>query len=102
MIDVTATDRSTCRTTVDPSPLPVPASSPDGTTLITEQQVLFSTAVAVALRPMKVGRWTVVRRSVSGAMSALFTDARPPAQRYVARRYVYLEDSVMGREMYRL
>jgi len=36
------------------------------------------------------------------SMSALFTDSRPPAQRCVARRCVYLEDSVMGRAMYRL
>ena len=85
MIDLTATGRPTIQTTVAP-------------TLITEQQVLFSTAAAVALRPAKVGRWAVMRRS----MSALFTDSRPPAQRCVARRCVYLEDSVMGRAMYRL
>ena len=98
MIDLTATDRPTIQTTAAPTPLSVRSPSLDGTTLITEQQVLFSTAAAVALRPAKVGRWAVMRRS----MSALFTDSRPPAQRYVPRRSVYLEDSVMGRAMYRL
>ena len=78
-------------------------TTPDGTTLITEQQVMFSTAAAaVALRPAKVSRWSIAIKSVSGAMSALFTDSRPPAQRYVARRYVYLEVASMSREMYRL
>ena len=102
MIDLTATDRPTSETTAVPSPPSAPAPSPDGTTLITEQQVLFSTAAAVALRPGKVSRWATAVKSVSGAMSELFADSRPPAQRYVARRFVYLEDAVMGREMYRL
>ena len=95
MIDLTATDRPTVQTTVAPSPLSVPVASLDGTTLITEQQVLFSTAAA---RPTRVSRWAVARRS----LSALFTESRPPAQRYVARRFVYLENAIMGREMYRL
>ena len=97
MIDLTATDRPTAQTTVAPSPLSVPVASLDGTTLITEQQVLFSTAAAAA-RPTRVSRWAVARRS----LSALFTESRPPAQRYVARRFVYLENAIMGREMYRL
>lgn len=100
MIDLTATDRPAFQTTVVPSSLSFPAPAPDGTTLITEQQVLFSTAAA--LRPVKVSRWATAMKSVSGAMSALFTDSRPPAQRCVAGRYVYLENAVMGREMYRL
>jgi hypothetical protein len=88
--------------TITPSPLPTPAPSADETTLITEQQVLFSTAAAAALRPAKTSRWATARRSLSGAVSALIPESRPPAQRYVARRYVYLENAAMGREMYRL
>jgi hypothetical protein len=98
MIDLTTTGRPTIQTTVAPKELSVRSPSLDGTTLISEQQVLFSTAAAVGLRPAKVGWWAMMRKS----MSALFTDSRPPAQRYVARRCVYLEDSVMGRAMYRL
>ncbi len=73
-----------------------------GTTLITEQQVLFSTAAAVALPRVEPSRWAMAIKSVSSAMSTLFTDSRPPAQRYRARRYVYLENALMSREMDRL
>jgi hypothetical protein len=97
MIDLTTTDRPTAQTA-----LLAPVPSPDETTLISEQQVLFSTAAAVALRPAKVSRWTTAMKAVTDAMSVLFTESRSPAQHYVARRYVYLENAVMGREMYRL
>jgi hypothetical protein len=97
MIDMTATDRPTIQPT-----LLVPAPSPDGTTLITEEQVLFSTAAAAAARPARVSPWSAAKQSVSGVVSALCVHSRPPAQRYVARRFVYLENAVMGREMYRL
>ncbi len=97
MIDLTATDRPTVQAT-----LSVPAPSPDGTTLITEHQVLFSTAAAVALRPAKASRWATAMASLSATMGALFTDSHRPAQHAVARRCVYLENAVMGREMYRL
>ncbi|AEV75558.1 hypothetical protein MycrhN_5080 [Mycolicibacterium rhodesiae NBB3] len=100
MIDLTATDRPTFQTTVAPAALPDRVPSPDGTTLITEQQVLFSTAAA--LQPAKVGHWATAMKTVTDTMSVLFTESRPPAQRYVARRYAYLENAVMGREMYRL
>ena len=102
MIHLTTTDRPTFRTTVTPSPISVPAPSPDGTTLITEQQVMFSTAAAVALRPARASRWATAMEMVSGAVGAIFTDSRPPAQRYVARRYVYFENAMMEREMDRL
>jgi len=39
---------------------------------------------------------------VSAAVSALFTDSRPPAQHVQARRYAYLESALMSREMARL
>jgi hypothetical protein len=97
------TDLTTARPTfpVIPSPVPV-LPSPDGTTLITEQQVMFGTAAAVALPRVQPGRWASMAAAVSHAMSALFTDSRPPAQRYRARRFAYLEDALMSREMGRL
>jgi hypothetical protein len=100
MIELSETDRTMFRTAAGPSPLSVPAPSPEGTTLISEQQVLFGTAAAAALRPAKGSRWITAMKSVSDALGALLT--RPPAQRYVARRFVYLETAAMGREMYRL
>jgi hypothetical protein len=36
------------------------------------------------------------------AMRGLFTAPHQPKPRYRAKRYVYLEDALMGREMYRL
>lgn len=95
MIDLTTIARPTLRKTVVPSPV----ASFEGTTLITEQQVLFGTAAAVALPRVRPSRWSVAAKAVSGAMSAL---SRPPAARYKARRFVYLENAQMSREMYRL
>jgi hypothetical protein len=51
---------------------------------------------------VETSRWASAINSVSTAMSALFTDSRPPAQHYVPRRSVYLENGVMARAMYRL
>jgi hypothetical protein len=101
MIDLTTAVRPTFELTAEPTPVSVvPATG--GTTLITEQQVLFSTAVAVALPRVRPSRWAMAIKSVSSAMSALVTDSRPPAQRYQARRCAYLENGVMAREMHRL
>ena len=101
MIDLTTTVRPPFGPTAEPSPVSV-APSTGGTTLITEQQVLFSTAAAVALPRAKPSRWAMAIKSVSSVMSALFTDSRPPAQHYQARRYAYLENALMSREMDRL
>lgn len=102
MIDLTTISRPTFRKTVVPSPVVSPAPSSEGTTLITEQQVLFATAAAVALPRVQPTRWSVAVKAVSGAMSAMTTPSRPPAARYKARRYVYLENALMSREMDRL
>lgn len=99
MIDLT-TIRPTFRRTA--SPVAMPAPSAEGTTLITEQQVLFATAAAVTLPSVQPSRWSVAMKSVSHAMSGLVSSSRPPAQRYRARRLAYLEDAAMSREMGRL
>jgi hypothetical protein len=101
MIDLT-TVRPRFHTTVAPAPVPLPMPAADGTTLITEQQVVFSTAAAVALPRVRPGRWAMAIKAVSSAVRSLFTDSRPQAQRYQARRYGYLENALMSREMYRL
>ncbi len=101
MTDLMTTVRTTSQATPVLAVVPVlpPAAGP---ALITEQQVLLSTAAAVALPRVKTSRRAIAINSVSSAMSALFRASRPPAQRYVPRRSVYLENSVMAREMHRL
>jgi hypothetical protein len=96
MIDLT-TIRPTFRRTASPAVIPA-----EGTTLITEQQVLFATAAATTLPSVRPSRWSVAMKSMSQAMSGLVSDSRPPAQRYRARRLAYLEDALMSREMGRL
>ena len=67
--------------------------------LITEQQVLFSTAAAVALPPAKTRRWT---DAVSAVGSWLVSAAKPPQKPVYPKRHVWLENSLMSREMDRL
>jgi hypothetical protein len=72
-------------------------------TLITEQQVLFSTSAAVALPPVKARRFSdAVRAVVGSARTWLVSAAQPPAQRRYPKRHVWLENSLMSREMDRL
>jgi hypothetical protein len=76
--------------------------SSEAQALITEQQVLFSTAAAVALPPAKTRRWSAVQ-AVSGALRAMFAASeKPPAKKHYPKRYVWLENSLMSREMDRL
>lgn len=79
------------------------ATCTEGRALITEQQVLLSTASAVALPPAKTRRWSDVIPAVSGALRALFAATeKPPARRHYPKRYSYLENALMAREMHRL
>ena len=99
----------------------VPVTSvPDSTesqVLITEQQVLFSTAAAVPLPPAKTRRWTEAVRAVAASVRAAFAtsgdlvtaedlvtskEAARPKRRHYPPRNDYLEDARMAREMYRL
>ena len=56
----------------DTSPVTSATSSTETQALITEQQVLFSTAAAVALRPAKTQRWSDTIQAVSTALRAMF------------------------------
>ena len=76
-------------------------TSTETQTLITEQQVLLSTA-AVAL-PAKTRRWSHVVDAISGALHAVFASAeKPPARRHYPNRHAWLENALMAREMDRL
>jgi hypothetical protein len=84
------------------SPAP-PAQSVEAPALITQQQVLFGTAAAVALPAPKTRRVRDAVDAVAGAVRAFAASLeKPPARRQYPKRYVYLENSVMSREMERL
>lgn len=84
--------------TIDPveEHTPQPAGVETAQVLITTQEVLFSTAAARGVRPDRsVGRIGFTRR-----FFATSTDG--PRQRHEARRYAFLENALMSREMDRL
>jgi hypothetical protein len=73
----------------------------DGTShapvLITDQEVVFSTAAARSPRPASISRRLIDAIRVVGAASH-----RPPSRRHYPPRSWYLEESRMAREMDRL
>jgi hypothetical protein len=73
--------------------------------LISEKEVLFSTAAAVPLRPTTTRWWTEATGVVVAAMHRVSltprADGRQPRQDY-PKRYEFLERSCMAREMDRL
>jgi hypothetical protein len=78
-------------------------TSTDTPELITEQQVLLSTAAAVALPPAKTRRWTdTVHAAASAVGSWLASAAKPPTKPVYPKRHVWLENASMSREMDRL
>jgi hypothetical protein len=83
--------------------LVAPATSSTGThALITEQQVLFSTA-AVALPPAKTRRWSDTVHAVGTAVRAMFAAPEKPAVRqHYPKRHLWLDSALMSREMDRL
>ena len=68
--------------------------------LITEQEVLFSTATAVRAQPAKT------RRGFIAVLRGIFVNSTANAQRprrdYPPRRNVVMEHAAMAREMHRL
>lgn len=75
------------------SPSPTPAAV--DSVVISEQQVLFGSAPALARTPGRRLRWAAVARG-------WITDAREPARRHYPGRCAYLEDSLLSRECDRL
>jgi hypothetical protein len=68
--------------------------------LITEQEVVLSTAAAVRVRPANA------RRGLIAVLRGIFVNstanAEKPRRHYPPRRDSYLEHAAMAREMYRL
>jgi hypothetical protein len=79
------------------SPASLVTSSTD-TALITEQQVLFTTAAAVVLPPARTRRFSDAVQAVG---SWLASAAKPPTPVY-PKRHVWFETALMSREMDRL
>ncbi len=73
--------------------------------LITEQEVLLSTAAAVPAESTPTRWWTDVARVIAAALRRMVltspADSRQ-VRRYVPERYIYLERALMSREMGRL
>jgi hypothetical protein len=81
----------------DPSQLPAPVTDLQPPVLITEHEVMFGTAAAVA--PPS----TPVTRRMIGTLRIVAAALRPPPpRRHHAHRASYLEHACMSREMGRL
>jgi hypothetical protein len=83
------------------SPVAPVTSSTETQALITEQQVLFSTAAA--LPPAKTRRWSDTVHAVGTALRTMFAASeKPPARQYYPKRHAWLDNALMSREMDRL
>jgi len=81
----------------DPEPSPTKDKVSEAPVLVSEQQVMFSTAAAVPSRPTTIARRLIDAIRVVGAAVH-----RPPARRHHPQRFIYLEAALMAREMDRL
>jgi hypothetical protein len=79
-----------------------PQTSTETQTLITEQQVLFSTAAAVALPPAKTRGWLGTAHAVASAVGSWFASAAQPPKPVYPKRHEWLENALIAREMDRL
>ena len=106
MTDLATTFNSEQETAVSPSRSttePTTRSTMEPTTLITEEQVRFSTAAAVALPPAKTRGFGDVVHELAEKVRAMFASSeKRPAKKHYPKRYDFLEDARMAREMDRL
>ncbi|MDT5244223.1 MAG: hypothetical protein QOD36_1599 [Mycobacterium sp.] len=86
------------------SPVASVTSSTETQALITEQQVLFSTAAAVALPPEQTRRWSDTVHAVGAALRTMFfaESEKRAARQHYPKRHVWLDNALMSREMDRL
>ena len=94
---------------VTSQPVAADPNSAEAEVLVTEQEVLFSTAAAVALPPARTRRWSYPVAVVGAAVGAIFAalerpekPEKPRARRHYPKRIGYLENALMSREMGRL
>jgi hypothetical protein len=89
-------------TTSETTPVPAVDQATDTAALITEQQVLFASAAALA--PAKTHFWSRAAHAFAAPMHAVFTrpEKEPRPKKHYPQRFGYLENSLMSREMDRL
>ena len=103
MADMARTYSPELKESGDTTPVTSVQNATETQALITEQQVLFSTAAAVALRPAKNQRWSDTIQAVSTALSAMFAASeKPTSRRHYPKRHAWLDNALMSREMDRL
>jgi hypothetical protein len=101
-LETTVGTTSADTTTTKPASAPAEAAaqSTDTAALITEQQVLFASAAALAPAPAK---HLHVAHELASAVRAMFVrPEKPHVRRHYPHRLAYLESSAMSREMDRL
>ena len=89
------------QTDVESPSVPSVAPAPDTSTLITEEQVMFSSAAVLAPAPSR--RWSHPAHEVADAVRAMFARPEKPRARRqdYPQRFGYLENSLVAREMSR-
>ena len=98
-----ATGRRKLEGSRETSPVATDTNSAAAQVLVTEQQVLFSTAAAVALPPAKTRRLSDPVVAVAAAVRAIFSAPEMPrGRRHYPKRIGYIETALMSREMGRL
>ena len=94
------TAKAVDRTTPVSAPAQTAVQSTDTAALITEQQVLFASAAALAPAPAKHHH---VAHEFASAVRAVFVrPEKPHARKHYPQRFTYLESSAMSRAMDRL
>jgi hypothetical protein len=71
-------------------------------TLITEQQVLFNSAAAVALPQQRSRGWSDAVHVVAASLHSWLANAAQPPKPIYPKRRVWLENAAMSRAMNRL
>lgn len=99
MTDLTTTARPKPQTA--PSPAANRATATPEPTLITEQQVLFSTAAAVTRPQVGTHGWTTLFASFATAVRRA-AGPPDPVRGHRSERSAYLQNALMAREMDRL
>ena len=73
--------------------------------LISEHEVALATAIALQTRPPARRRWLAATHGLRAAVQRLFAaspDGDRPVRREYPKRYAFLENACMAREMERL
>jgi hypothetical protein len=99
MLDSPTRLASTTDLVDEPMPQPPSAEVSSTEVLITTQQVAFSTAAAVGVHRENIGGRLV---AIMRRMFATSTDTSRPQPRHYPKRYGFLENALMAREMERL